>query len=295
MMESCESGLTVADMIERLRRDFAQCGIADPPGDARVLIGGLLGLDLTALVLNSAHPVGSDEYDRILAAAQRRCGGEPVHRILGRGAFYGLDLHLSAATLEPRPDTETVVEAALPIARRSVVRSGQCRILDLGTGSGAICLALLAQIDEARGAATDISAEALRMARANAVRLGLAGRLETIESDWFDAVDGVYDLIVSNPPYIRSGEIATLEPEVRCFDPLCALDGGDDGLDAYRTIARGADAHLGPQGRLVLETGFDQHAAVIALFGECGFACRSRICDLGGNDRVVIFARAGDG
>jgi len=294
-MESCDPGLTVADVIERLRQDFAQCDIADPPGDARVLIGGLLGLDLTALVLKSARPVTADEYDRILSAARRRCGGEPVHRILGRRSFYGLDLHLSAATLEPRPDTETVVEAALPIVESVTARRGHCSILDLGTGSGAICLALLAQIDEAKAVATDVSEEALRVVRANAVRLGLSDRLETIESDWFDAVDGVYDLIVSNPPYIRSSEIATLEPEVRCFDPLCALDGGTDGLDAYRAIASGADTHLGPQGRLVLETGFDQHAALIALFGECGFACRSRICDLGGNDRVVIFARAGDG
>lgn len=294
-METSESGLTVAAVIERLKQEFTRCGVADPTGDARILIGGLLDLDLTALVLKSEHPVRRNAYERILAAAKRRCAGEPVHRILGMRAFYGLDLQLSAATLEPRPDTETLVEAALPIVRQTAGRIGCCSILDLGTGSGAICLALLAQSGEATGLATDVSAEALQMARANAERLGLADRLQTVESNWFDAVKGRFDLIVSNPPYIRSSEIATLALEVRNFDPHCALDGGADGLDAYRAIARGADTHLERQGRLVLETGFDQHAAVIALFGECGFVCRSRMRDLGGKDRVLIFARASDG
>lgn len=293
-METSKTGLTVAAVIERLKLAFTRCGVADPAGDARILTGGLLGLDLTALVLNAARPVGGDAYDRILAAAQRRCAGEPVHRILGKRGFYGLDLELSAATLEPRPDTETLVEAALPIVWQTAKRKNRCSLLDLGTGSGAICLALLSQIDEATGVATDISAEALQTARANAEQLGLSDRLETVESNWFDAVDGRFDLIVSNPPYIRSSEIATLEAEVRNFDPHCALDGGADGLDAYRAIAGAAGAHMERQGRLVVETGFDQHAAAIAIFGDCGFDCRSRLRDLGGKDRVLVFAPAAD-
>lgn len=293
-MENSDAGLTVADVVERLKRQFAENRVADPLRDARILTGGVLDLDLTAMVLQSDRLVSVDENDRIAAAARRRCGGEPVHRILGVRAFFGLDLQLSDATLEPRPDTEILVEVAQPIARTFTGRAGGCRILDLGTGSGAIVLALLAEVSDATGVATDISAAALRTAQANAERLGLAGRLETVESNWFDDVDGVFDLIVSNPPYIRSGEIPKLGHEVREFDPLRALDGGADGLNAYRAIARGADGHLELGGHLVLETGFDQHETVIAVFGDCGFICRSRIRDLGGKDRVLVFGRAGD-
>ncbi|MCR9139556.1 MAG: peptide chain release factor N(5)-glutamine methyltransferase [Alphaproteobacteria bacterium] len=291
-MDNTDSELTIAIVINRLKRRFADCGIADPKGDARVLTGALLDLDLTAMVLQPDRPVNPDENDRIEMAAIRRCAGEPVHRILAMRSFFGLDLHLSDATLEPRPDTEILVEIALPIAQAVVGRSGRCSILDLGTGTGAICLALLAQISQASAVATDISEAALRTARANAERFGLSDRFQPVRSNWFEGVDGLYDVIVSNPPYIRSGEIADLEPEVRDFDPMVALDGGADGLDAYRAIAREADGHLEPEGRLILETGFDQHAAVIALFDDCGFICQSRVQDLGGNDRVLVFSRA---
>lgn len=293
MMDNTDAGLTIAIVINRLKRRFADCGVTDPKGDARALTGALLGLDLTAMVLQPDRPVSLNDNDRIEVAAKRRCAGEPVHRILGTRSFFGLDLHLSDATLEPRPDTEILVEAVLPIARAVVGQSGRCSILDLGTGTGAICLALLAQISRASGVATDISEEVLRTARTNAARFGLSDRFQTVRSNWFERIDGLYDLIVSNPPYIRSGEIADLEPEVRDFDPLGALDGGADGLDAYRSIARGADGYLQPEGRLILETGFDQHIPVIALFDDCGFICRSRVQDLGGKDRVLVFSRAG--
>lgn len=291
-MNKSDTGQTVAAVIDRLKRQFAQQGVADPVSDARILTGGILGLDLTALVLQADRPVSFDEKEQIAAAAKRRGLGEPVHRILGARSFFGLEIRLSEATLEPRPDTETLVEAALPLARAVAERSHRCDILDLGTGSGAICLALLTEVGVATGVATDISVEALQAAQGNAERLGLADRFQTVESDWFADVDGIFNLIVSNPPYIRSGEIPLLDPEVRKFDPLLALDGGADGLSAYRAIARGADSHLKPGGHLMLETGFDQHDAVVALFGGHGFVCRSRVQDLGGQDRVLIFGRA---
>ncbi len=294
-MDHPDTAPTVGAVIERLKRQFTEHGVASPAEDARILTGGLLGLDLTALIVHADRPVSDDDEARISAAANRRCCGEPVHRILGARGFFGLDIRLSEATLEPRPDTETLVETALPLAREAVARTGGCSILDLGTGSGAIGLALLTGVGAATGVATDISAVALRTARLNAGRLGLADRFETVESDWFAAVSGTFDLIVSNPPYIPSGEIAGLEPEVRNFDPRWALDGGADGLDAYRAIARGAAGHLRSGGQLVLETGFDQHAAVIRLFDDCGFACRARVRDLGGRDRVLVLAPADEG
>jgi release factor glutamine methyltransferase len=288
-MSGSDKPQSVGDLVAALKQQFSDSGLPTPLQDARVLIGGLLDLDLTALVLHVDRPVSAKEKEQVLRAAERRCSGEPVHRILGRRSFFGLDIQLSAATLEPRPDTEILVETALPLGRKIDAETGQCRVLDLGTGSGAICLALIAGIEGAVGVATDISDAALRVANANAERLGLAGRFNVLESHWFDDVDGKFHLIVSNPPYIRTADIQRLDRDVRDFDPLTALDGGADGLDAYRSIAGAAAKHLEPDGVVVVETGHDQHVPVIALFRECGFTCTSRIKDLGGKDRVLVF------
>lgn len=283
------AGMTIARLISKLRDRFARSLVSEADDDARALVCGLLDISLTDIVLRGDSAVDDADVLRVLAAADRRCSGEPVHRILGHRWFFGVDLGLSPATLEPRPDTETLVEAALPLARRFAEKRGVCKLLDLGTGSGAISLAILAEIKEATAIATDISADALRAARKNAQRNGLQDRFTTCRSDWFEAVDGRFDLIVSNPPYIRSDDIAALDREVREHDPLLALDGGCDGMDAYRAIAEGAGRHLEVGGFIILETGYDQHDDIIALFRDAVFSCHSRLQDLGGNDRVLVF------
>lgn len=281
------AGMLVADLKDR----FEAAGLRDPQLDARVLLSSLLDLSFTDLTLHPDRVLSEDEIRRVSSAADRRCRREPVHRILGRRAFHAIDLQLSPATLEPRPDTETLVETVLPLAKARVAEAAKCNIVDLGTGSGAICLALLAAVPEAVGLGTDMSEAALEMALLNARRNGVAERFRTGHGDWFDAVRGQFDLIVSNPPYIPSAHISALEPEVRDFDPRSALDGGPDGLDAYRVIAAGAGQHLAAGGNICLETGADQHAAVIDLFQAHGFACVDRTRDLAGHDRVVVFQR----
>jgi release factor glutamine methyltransferase len=215
-----------------------------------------------------------------------------VHRILGHRAFSRLDLILSPETLEPRPDTEILVDALVPYLKKIHAETGQCRILDLGTGTGAICLALLDLVASATGVGADLSAGALETAKRNADMNGVADRFQAVESDWFAAVTGVFDIIVSNPPYIVRSVLGTLDDEVRLYDPILALDGGEDGLDAYRAIAARAGDHLRENGLVAYEIGYDQKDQVTAIMRENGFARIEAVEDLGGNDRVLIFSKA---
>lgn len=285
---------TLARLVTESRDRLTAAGIEHAALDARHLVSGLLGLSLTDVVTRGRDPVSEADIARVRAAVERRVAREPVYRILGEREFFGLPLKLSRETLEPRPDTETLVDRMIPHLRRFVAVKGSCRILDLGTGTGAICLALLSAVLEARGTATDISLDALETARANADALGLSGRFQALASNWFEKVEGRFDAIVSNPPYIRSSVVAELEPEVRLYDPAAALDGGDDGLDAYRAIALHAGHHLETNGVIGLEIGFDQREAVTALFHAENFRLREEAKDLGGNDRVLIFERSFD-
>lgn len=256
--------------------------------DARILIGAALGLDLTGVIAAASRLLSADESKRIEEFAQRRLGGEPVARILGVKEFWGLPLKLSAATLVPRPDTETVVELALEMVRAVFPLHHQLRIADLGTGSGAILLALLSELRDACGFGTDISVAALRTAKANAYHLGLAGRAAFIACDYAAALSGPFDLIVSNPPYIRSAEIAGLSTEVRDHDPLLALDGGPDGLDAYRAIIPQAAALLAPGGTLVVEAGQGQSGQIQGLMTAAGLTLDWPVkADLAGVRRAV--------
>jgi len=270
-------------------------GISDPGGDARVLVAGLLGLTQAALIGDTARPVAEDERLRVEEAVARRLAREPVHRILGRRAFMHLDLALSPETLEPRPDTEILVETLVPHARRIIAEKGTCRILDLGTGTGAICLALLDLVPGATGVGADLSAGALETARRNADMNGVADRFETVESDWFSATSGSFDIIVSNPPYIVRSVVETLDEDVRLHDPVLALDGGEDGLDAYRAIAAGVRPHLAEGGVVAFEIGYDQRQAVTAIMRAQGFGRIEAVRDLGGNDRVLVFIAKREG
>jgi release factor glutamine methyltransferase len=280
---------TLSDLHRRARSRFAEAGIADAATDARVLVAEITGTSRADLLARPDLQIEADAEARVAAALSRRVAHEPVHRILGWREFHGLRLSLSPSTLEPRDDTETLVEAVLPFVRATARREGSCRILDLGTGTGAIALALLAEEPRASAVGADVSEEALRTARANAQACGLAGRFSGVRSDWFDKIDGRFHVIASNPPYIESEAIETLQPEVRLFDPRAALDGGADGLDAYRAIAAGAAGHLVDGGRIALEIGYRQKVPVEALFSGAGYRLSQALRDLGGNDRVVVF------
>ncbi len=281
------AGLSVAAKRHALTDTLRQAGIESPDTDARLLIGHALGLDRTALMTNGDRLLGADEIAAIDALTARRLKHEPVSRILGRKEFWSLPLDISDAVLVPRPDTETVVESALDFVERDKLRLSPLRILDIGTGSGALLLALLIELKNAEGFATDISPAAIDIARGNAERLGLAARCRFVVCDIASGVTGLFDLIVSNPPYIAHGDIAALETEVRDYDPALALDGGIDGLDAYRAIASQAIHLLAPGGRLIVELGAGQEPAVRDLFSKAGLTVSGVRADLAGIPRAL--------
>jgi release factor glutamine methyltransferase len=256
--------------------------------DARILTGHALGLDLTGLISAAQRQLTPDESARLEEFARRRLAGEPVARIIGEKEFWGLPLQLSSATLVPRPDTETVVELALELLRADGDLNRPLRIADLGTGSGAILLALLSELPAAQGFGTDISESALQTAAANAARVGLSDRATFIACDYASGLTGPFDLIVSNPPYIRSADIDGLAVEVRNHDPLAALDGGADGLDAYRALIPQAACRLAPGAALVVEAGEGQSGQIRALMTAAGLTpTRAPKADLAGVPRAV--------
>ena len=280
------AGQTVEAARRALASRFREQAIDSAELDARLLAGATLGLDLTGLMTATTRTITQHESARLENFTQRRLAGEPVARILGVKEFWGLALQLSPATLVPRPDTETVVELALEICRDE--RSAQPRIADIGTGSGAILLALLSELRDATGVGTDISSTALCTARDNAARLGLAPRAAFIVCNYAAALSGPFDLIVSNPPYIRSADIPRLDREVREYDPHGALDGGTDGLDAYRAIIPEAARLLAPGGTLIVEAGSGQSGAIAELMSASGLTPRRPPkADLAGIPRAV--------
>jgi release factor glutamine methyltransferase len=270
-----------------IRNRFLIAGIEDPAAEARIIVGGLLGIERTDFITRGNGHLALQDEIRIHDAIGRRVRGEPAYRILGRRSFYGLEFKLSKGTLEPRPDTETLVDAVLEELKSRV--NEPLAILDLGTGTGAICQALLAHLPNAHGTGSDLSPDALAAAGENATLNGLSGRFEVRQSDWFEKISGTYDVIVSNPPYIASKVIPSLDREVRDFDPHLALDGGDDGLDAYRKIAANVRPFLEEDGLIAVETGFDQKYSVEEIFRKYGFRMVKARKDYGGNDRVQIF------
>jgi release factor glutamine methyltransferase len=282
------AGQTVATARRMLAARFKSNAIDSSELDARILVGAALGLDLTGVISAANRVLTSDESIRLEDLARRRLGGEPIARILRLKEFWGLPLQLSAETLVPRPDTETVVELALEMLRAAPGPDRALRIADLGTGSGAILLALLSELPNASGIGTDISEDALQTAHNNAVHLGLAQRVDFVSCNYAAALSGPFDLIVSNPPYIRSADIAGLATEVRDHDPLAALDGGTDGLDAYRALIPQAARLLAAGGVLVVEAGAGQTSAIGELMTAAGLTReRPAKADLAGVLRAV--------
>jgi release factor glutamine methyltransferase len=261
---------SIASTRRALAQSFRRHGLATPELDARLLVAHALGLDHAALAADGARALTAAEAGAIAALAARRRAREPVARIIGVKEFWGLDFKLNRATLVPRPETETVVEAALAVLDRSQGRCAALKVADLGTGSGALLLALLSELPLAGGVGTDLSRAALGCARDNAAALGLSARAAFVACDYGAALRGPFDLVVSNPPYVRHDDIATLAPEVRVFDPVTALDGGADGLAAYRAISMAIRHLLSPDGVLVLELGAGQLGAVEGLMANAG-------------------------
>jgi release factor glutamine methyltransferase len=274
---------TRAEALKTLAR--ALQGVAtEPAREARLLLAAAAALRASDLVGAPEAPLGGAAR-QVSAFAARRAAGEPLSRILGRREFWSLSLALSPDALDPRPETETIVEAALvALAAR---RAEPLSVLDLGVGSGALLCALLSEFPAARGIGVDLSEGAAAVARANVEALGLMNRAEIRLGDWGARLDGRFDLIVANPPYVRSGDIADLPREVRDHDPRLALDGGEDGLDAYRALLPQIDRLLAPEGRFFLEVGAGQADAVMTIAATAGLAELATFDDLAGAARVV--------
>jgi release factor glutamine methyltransferase len=277
--------IRAGDLIASLTSRFAAAGIDDARFDARLLVAEVLGLAPGRLSAFPETEIPAALAERVEALARRRAAREPMSHVLGRRGFWTLDLAVSADTLAPRPDTETLVEAVL---EQVADRTAPLRLLDLGTGTGCILLALLSELPGATGLGIDRSDGALAVARANAVGTGLAGRAEFRQGDWADGLSGPFDIVVSNPPYIPDGDIDALEPEVARFEPRTALAGGADGLDCYRLLAPQVAALLAPGGLAGFEVGQGQDGAVAALLGAAGLLRVWSRRDLGGIVRCII-------
>lgn len=276
------------DRLKEGEAALAQASVAEARLDARLLLQHALGIDHAGLISALNEPESDGLAEKFAELITRRAGGEPVSRITGWREFYGLPIKVTPAVLDPRPDTELIVDRVLADYRNS---AGPVRFADIGTGSGAIALAILANLPASNCVALDISAEALATAGENARQLGLSSRFEPVLSNYLEKAKGTFDFIVSNPPYIPASEIEGLSREVRDHDPEKALCGGRDGLDAYRAILKRAAGHLGPGGRLYLETGAGQCNQVTAL----GEANKWAVCgvyrDLAGIERVMVLQR----
>ncbi len=279
--------ISIGDVRRAWAQQFRTAGIDSPELDARILVGYALGLDHAAVAAADAHRLNGDQEEAIAALARRRLTHEPIARIVGCKEFWSLPLRVDATTLVPRPETETIVEAALDAVDACGPRSRPLRIADLGTGCGAILLALLSELPNAFGLGTDANTAALSVARDNARRLGLARAL-FVACDTAAALRAPFDIIVSNPPYIASADIAALAPEVRDFEPRGALDGGPDGLDFYRAIAAAAPALLPPGGIAIVELATGQAANVAALFAGAGLAPMPPRADLNAVPRALL-------
>lgn len=275
--------MTGAEALAAAAPRLRAAGIDDPMRDAQVLLANAIGIDRVSLMSHLYDTLDARAQGWFQAAIAARVLRQPVSQIVGRREFYGRWFRVTPEVLDPRPDTETLIDLALSDPFDTV--------LDLGTGTGCILLTLLAERPDVRGVGTDLSQAALDIAALNVAQLGLCDRATLIRSNWWQDVQGQFDLIVSNPPYIAADEMGALAPEVRDWEPRLALNPGGDGLDAYRAIAKGAVDHLTPGGRLMVEIGPTQSAAVSAFFAQAGLTDIRINPDLDGRGRVVLVHR----
>jgi release factor glutamine methyltransferase len=261
--------LSVGAALRQCTAALTRSGIDGAAGDVRRLISAVLDVSVTRVLSEPERILTAAELAALSGYVVRRAEREPVSRIVGQRDFYGRTFAISPATLDPRPESETLIEAALEVAREEGWEGEGLRILDVGTGSGCLLLTLLSELPDARGTGTDISAAALAAARANADRLGVSRRATWLTANGLETVPGPFHMLISNPPYVRTGEIVHLEPEVRNFDPIVALDGGVDGLAVYRALAAQL-TRVVPDGWVVLEVGYDQADAVASIVVAAG-------------------------
>jgi release factor glutamine methyltransferase len=263
--------LTLGAALRQATAQLRHAGVESAGDDARRLLAAVLELSTAQILARPERPLRPEEAESVGRCVARRVAREPVSRILGAREFYGRSFAISLATLDPRPDSETLIVAALELVASEGWLARPLRILDVGTGSGCLLLTLLAELPGAAGVGTDTSVAALDVARANAQRLGVAHRAQWLAADALEAVRGKFDILISNPPYIPTQDIAGLDPEVRCYDPPSALDGGPDGLRFFRRlVARMGDVVV--DGWTVLEVAHDQADAVTALLSSTGSA-----------------------
>jgi len=272
-------------------RDIAsslkQAGVCSPHLDARVLLKQVTGLDDADLIVHPDPALSSEQTVTLQAMIQKRIEGMPVSKIIGNKEFYGRDFAVTTDVLDPRPDSETLIEAILAWASANGLTDKSLRILDLGTGSGCLIVTLLTELPHATGLAVDISDKALKIASNNARRWHVQERVTFIQSDWLENIDGTFDIIVSNPPYIETEELADLDKDVRLYDPTLALDGGTDGLDPYRIFFPQIRHYLNHGGIVAVECGFNQAGVVKRLMKNPGFDHICTYTDMGNIERVV--------
>lgn len=292
--------MNVADIVHNTDEQLTAAGIDNPALDARILVAHALGLDRAQLVGQADRILTEKEQTEIATLVGRRAKREPVSRILGLREFWSLPFGVNEATLVPRPESETVVEAALKGIRHSGfgiqgknprMLDAECRILDLGTGTGCLLLAILHELPRATGLGIDIAPRAVEQAKENAERLGLTARAEFRMGDWVEGIDEQFDFIISNPPYITGDEISTLMPEVRDHDPWLALDGGKDGLEIYRRLIPQLPRLLKPKGFAVFEVGETQAATVRDIFVGAEFKNIAAHSDINGIERCITATR----
>ena len=281
---------TLASMVNEAAAALTKTACVEPRRQGRRLIAGALEINTAELLMMSDLVLDSSAVGRLRGLIRRVAEGEPFSRVLGRREFWGLDFELSSETLDPRPESETIVEAALARVDRSVPVS----VLDLGTGSGCLLLALLSELKMAAGIGVDVSAGAVMTARRNARSLGLADRCRFLVANWGAAIGRRFNLIVANPPYIATSTLCDLPSEVRGYDPRRALDGGEDGLSAHRIIASQLAELMTPRAVFLAEIGMGQAGDVAAILRKRGLSVEAVACDLSGIERCVIARSAGE-
>jgi release factor glutamine methyltransferase len=282
-----DQSLTLGEALKFASDELKNSGIEEFSTEARLLVCHVFEIGAVELISNAASRTDVYQISKLQELISRRRGGEAVGRIIGEVEFYGLRFKLCKNTLEPRSDTETLIDAVLADFHGQT--NEIVRILDIGTGTGAIIISLLHTMSSSTGVASDISENTLETARHNAAAHDVEDRLNFVNTSWSTGINGDFEVIVSNPPYIRSDIIATLAGEVKDHDPLIALDGGFDGLDAYRKIFTQCSQKIVKTGRLYLEIGYDQSESVCRLANQANWKFVRLIKDLGANDRVLVF------
>ena len=280
--------MTIGDLLKAAAGQIAAAGLGDAQREARLLMAEVTALDRAAIFAHPERTLDAAAAARFRELVARRARREPMAHILGRREFWSLSFKVTADTLDPRPDSETLVQAVLD---QIADRSAPLRLVDFGTGTGCLLLALLHALPAATGLGVDISERALSVARENAAALELELRATFRHGDWDDGLDPAFDVVISNPPYIPGGEIAALQPEVARYEPRLALDGGTDGLSAYRRLAPAAVRLLAPGGLAAFEIGMGQGEPVLRIMAAAGLRHIATANDLAGIPRCLLLRK----